>query len=128
MSTLDAIKVGDVVQGYIQNLTAFGAFVDLNGIVGLLHVSQISNDRICSVEGIFLVGEPIKCMVLAVDRDKGRLSLTTKKLEPSPGDMLRNRELVMETAEDMAKLFRERVAAAEAALRAVEEKKTSSNI
>merc|ERR1712124_155247 len=94
----------------VQNLTAFGAFVDLNGIVGLLHVSQISNDRICSVEGIFLVGEPIKCMVLAVDRDKGRLSLTTKKLEPSPGDMLRNRELVMETAEHMAQMFRARVA------------------
>merc|ERR1712226_1778248 len=123
MSTLDAIKVGDVVQGYIQNLTAFGVFVDLNGIVGLLHVSQISNDRICSVEGIFLIGEPIKCMVLAVDKDKGRLSLTTKKLEPSPGDMLRNRELVMERAEDMALMFRERVAAAEAALRAAEEEK-----
>merc|ERR1712007_139201 len=92
---------------------------------GLLHVSQISNDRICSIDGIFLVGEPIKCMVLAVDRDKGRLSLTTKKLEPSPGDMLRNRELVMETAEDMAKLFRERVAAAEAALKAVEKKESS---
>jgi small subunit ribosomal protein S1 len=132
MSTLADIKVGDVVQGYVQNLTAFGAFVDLNGVVGLLHVSQISNDRICSVEGIFLIGEPIKCMVLAVDKDKGRLSLTTKKLEPSPGDMLRNRELVMERAEDMAQLFRERVAAAEAALRAVEENKsilsTSENI
>merc|ERR1719335_1518104 len=123
-STLAELKVGDVVQGYVQNLTAFGAFIDLNGVVGLLHVSQISNDRISSVEGIFLIGELIKCMVLAVDKEKGRLSLTTKKLEPSPGDMLRNRELVMERAEDMAQLFRERVAAAEAALRAVEEKKT----
>jgi small subunit ribosomal protein S1 len=126
-STLSEIKVGDIVQGYVQNLTAFGAFIDLNGLVGLLHVSQISNDRICSVEGIFLIGEPIKCMVLAVDKDKGRLSLTTKKLEPSPGDMLRNRELVMERAEDMAQLFCERVAAAEAALRAVEEKKVTSS-
>merc|ERR1712226_926326 len=123
MSTLDAIKVGDVVQGYIQNLTAFGAFVDLNGVVGLLHVSQISNDRICSVEGIFLIGEPIKCMVLAIDKEKGRLSLTTKKLEPSPGDMLRNKELVMEKAEEMAQLFCERVAAAEAAVKASEEEK-----
>merc|ERR1712216_670425 len=126
-STLAEIKVGDIVQGYVQNLTAFGAFIDLDGLVGLLHVSQISNDRICSVEGIFLIGEPIKCMVLAVDKDKGRLSLTTKKLEPSPGDMLRNRELVMERTENMAQLFCERVAAAEAALRAVEEKKTISS-
>jgi small subunit ribosomal protein S1 len=121
-STLAELKVGDVVQGYVQNLTAFGAFIDLNGVVGLLHVSQISNDRISSVEGVFLIGEPIKCMVLAVDKEKGRLSLTTKKLEPSPGDMLVNRELVMEKAEEMAKLFRERVAAAEAALRAAEGK------
>merc|ERR1711918_309973 len=124
-STLANIKAGDVVQGYVQNLTAFGAFIDLNGVVGLLHVSQISNDRICSIDGIFLIGEPIKCMVLAVDKDKGRLSLTKKKLEPSPGDMLRNREIVMERAEDMAQLFRERVAAVEAALRAVDETKTS---
>jgi len=55
-------------------------------------------------------------MVLAVDKDKGRLSLTTKKLEPSPGDMLRNRAQVMEKAEDMAMLFRKRMAAAEAAV------------
>merc|ERR1711904_751705 len=110
------IKVGDIVQGYVQNLTAFGAFIDLDGLVGLLHVSQISNDRICSVDGIFLIGEPIKCMVLAVDKEKGRLSLTTKKLEPSPGDMLRNRELVMERAETMARLFRQRVMVAQAAV------------
>merc|ERR550537_1838469 len=49
-STLANLKVGDVVQGYIQNLTAFGAFVDLNGVIGLLHVSQISNDRVSSIE------------------------------------------------------------------------------
>merc|ERR1712093_233819 len=122
-STLADLKVGDVVAGNIQNVTNFGAFIDLNGVAGLLHISQISNDRISDIEGIFHVGEPIKCMVLAVDSDKGRLSLTTKKLEPSPGDMLRNRELVMEKAEDMAQLFRERVAAAEAALRFAEEKK-----
>jgi len=124
-STFLDLKVGDVVHGYIQNLTAFGAFIDLNGVVGLLHVSQISNERISSIEGIFQIGEPIKCMVLAIDKEKARLSLTTKKLEPSPGDMIRNRDLVMEKAEDMAKLFRERVAAAEAALRAAEEVKNS---
>lgn len=122
MSTLAELKVGSVVQGHIQNVTAFGAFVDLNGAVGLLHVSQISNDRVKSTEGIFQIGEPIKCMVLAIDKAKGRLSLTTKKLEPSAGDMLRNRELVMNKAEDMAQLFRQRVAAAEAALKASENK------
>jgi len=117
-STLSDLKVGTIVQGYLQNVTAFGAFIDLNGVIGLLHLSQISNERVSSMEGIFQIGEMIKCMVLAVDTDRGRLSLTTKKLEPSPGDMLHNRELVMDKAEDMAKMFRERVAAAEAALKA----------
>merc|ERR1711964_47227 len=122
---MGALKVGDVVNGYIQNVTGFGAFVDLNGIAGLLHISQISNDRIHNTEGIFQIGEPIKCMVLAVDKEKGRLSLTTKKLEPSPGDMLRNRSLVMEKAAEMAQLFRARVAAAEAAVKASEEQNGS---
>merc|ERR1719310_1847196 len=107
IATLDDLKVGDVVSGHIQNVTGFGAFVDLNGLAGLLHISQISNDRINTTDAIFQIGEPIKCMVLAVDKEKGRLSLTTKKLEPTPGDMLRNRELVMEKAEDMALMFRE---------------------
>merc|ERR1719161_1174697 len=117
-STFEAFRVGDVVSGHIQNVTAFGAFVDFDGVVGLLHVSQISNDRIDSTEGIFQIGEPIKCMVLAIDKEKGRLSLTTKKLEPSPGDMLRNRGLVMEKAETLAALFRERVSSAEAVVNA----------
>lgn len=116
-SMLTSLRVGDIVSGHIQNVTGFGAFVDLNGVNGLLHISQISNDRINTVEGIFQIGEPIKCMVLAIDREKGRISLTTKKLEPTHGDMLRNRGLVLEKAEEMAMLFRERVAAAEAAVK-----------
>lgn len=120
-STLAGLKVGDVVSGHIQNVTGFGAFVDLNGVAGLLHISQISNDRINTTEGLFQVGEPIKCMVLAVDRERSRLSLTTKKLEPSPGDMIRNRGIVMEKAEEMALLFRERVAAAEAVVMTTEQ-------
>lgn len=119
-SKLASLRVGDIVSGHIQNVTGFGAFVDLSGVNGLLHVSQISNDRINTTEGIFQIGEPIKCMILAIDREKGRISLTTKKLEPSPGDMLRNRGLVLEKAEEMAMLFRERVAAAEAAVKTYE--------
>lgn len=57
-------------------------------------------------------------MVLSQEREKGRVSLCTKKLEPTPGDMLRDPALVYEKAEEMAALFRERVAAAEAAARA----------
>ena len=59
-------------------------------------------------------------MVLSQDRERGRVALCTKKLEPTPGDMLRDPALVYEKAEEMAALFRERVAAAEAAARAEE--------
>merc|ERR1711988_1137188 len=120
-STFESLSVGEVVFGHVQNVTAFGAFIDFDGVAGLLHVSQISNDRLDSTDGIFQIGEPIKCMVLAIDKEKGRVSLTTKKLEPSPGDMLRNRGMVMERADEMAQLFRERVVAAEAAVRASNE-------
>jgi small subunit ribosomal protein S1 len=57
-------------------------------------------------------------MVLSQDRERGRVALCTKKLEPTPGDMLRDPALVYEKAEEMAALFRQRVAAAEAAARA----------
>ena len=57
----------------------------------------------------------MKVLILSKDKEKGRLSLSTKKLEPNHGDMLRNPSLVYEKAEEMGKLFRERVAAAEAA-------------
>eukprot|EP00959_Pyramimonas_sp_CCMP1952_P075249 1572606-Pyramimonas_sp.AAC.1 len=59
-------------------------------------------------------------MILSQDRERGRVSLSTRKLEPTPGDMLRDPQLVFEKADEMAATFRERVAAAEAAARAEE--------
>ncbi len=66
-------------------------------------------------------GDRIKVMVLSQDRERGRVALCTKKLEPTPGDMLRDPALVYEKAEEMAALFKQRVAAAEAAARAESE-------
>jgi small subunit ribosomal protein S1 len=56
-------------------------------------------------------------MILSQDRERGRVTLTTKKLEPTPGDMLRNPQLVFEKAEEMAEQFRKRVEAAELSAR-----------
>lgn len=113
---ISSLEVGDIVEGYVNNITKFGAFMDLGTNTGLLHISQISSERITSIHGVFNIGEKIKSMVLAVDRESGRISLTTKKLEPYPGDMLRNRGEVMLQAEDMAKQFRQRISAAEKAI------------
>lgn len=111
-----AFKVGDVVQGSVISVKPYGAFIDLgSGMSGLLHISQISHDRILNVEKVLAEGDKIKVMVLSQDRERGRVALCTKKLEPNPGDMLRDPALVYEKAEEMAALFKQRVAAAEAA-------------
>uniref|UniRef100_A0A7R9VUN4 S1 motif domain-containing protein n=1 Tax=Chlamydomonas euryale TaxID=1486919 RepID=A0A7R9VUN4_9CHLO len=116
---LQGYRIGDVVEGTVQSLRPYGAFLDLgNGTVGLLHVSQISHDRIISVDKILREGDRLKVMVLSMDQQRGRVTLSTKKLEPTPGDMLRDPQLVYEKAEEMAEAFRKRVDAAEVNARA----------
>lgn len=115
------LKVGDVVQGTVQSVRPYGAFVDLGGVTGLLHVSQISHDRVTTVEKILAEGDKLKVMILSQDRERGRVTLSTKKLEPNPGDMLRNPQLVFEKAEEMAEQFKKRVEAAELTARGTEQ-------
>lgn len=116
----EGLGVGDVVTGIVQAVKPYGAFVDVGGVSGLLHISQISHDRIVAVENVLAPGDELKVLILSKDAERSRLSLSTKKLEPSPGDMLRNPALVFEKADEMGRLFRERVAAAEAAAQAEE--------
>jgi small subunit ribosomal protein S1 len=117
---LESFQVGDVVVGTVQAVKPYGAFVDIGGMNGLLHISQISHERITAVENVLNLGDQLKVMILSQDRERGRVSLSTRKLEPTPGDMLRDPQLVFEKADEMAATFRERVAAAEAAARAEE--------
>ncbi|GJP43224.1 hypothetical protein CLOM_g2715 [Closterium sp. NIES-68] len=119
-SHAQSLQVGDVVVGRVQSLKPYGAFVEIGGVNGLLHISQISHDRVTNVESVLAEGDQLKVMVLSFDSERGRVSLSTKKLEPTPGDMLRNPQLVFDKAEEMAATFKERVAAAEAAARAEE--------
>ncbi|KAF5830247.1 plastid ribosomal protein S1 [Dunaliella salina] len=114
---LQGYKVGDVVQGVVSSVKPYGAFVDLGGVTGLLHVSQISHERITGVDKILQEGDKLKVMVLSQDRDRGRVTLSTKKLEPTPGDMLRDPQRVFENADYMAETFRKRVEAAELSAR-----------
>lgn len=109
------LKIGEVVVGTVQAVKPYGAFVDIGGVNGLLHISQISHDRISSVENVLSVGDELKVMVLTCDKEQGRVSLSTKLLEPSPGDMLRDPALVYEKADEMAKAWREKVEAAASA-------------
>ncbi|KAJ4968041.1 hypothetical protein NE237_014742 [Protea cynaroides] len=112
------LGIGSVVTGTVQSLKPYGAFIDIGGINGLLHISQISHDRVSDISTVLQPGDTLKVMILSHDRERGRVSLCTKKLEPTPGDMIRNPELVFEKAEDMARTFRQRIAQAEAMARA----------
>eukprot|EP00879_Flechtneria_rotunda_P015096 GHRR01015776.1.p2 GENE.GHRR01015776.1~~GHRR01015776.1.p2 ORF type:complete len:235 (+),score=92.81 GHRR01015776.1:1082-1786(+) len=108
-------NVGDVVVGVVQSVKVYGAFLDIGGgTMGLLHISQITHERLTTVEQVLQVGDKLKVMILSMDRDRGRVTLSTKKLEPTPGDMLRDPQLVFEKAEEMASAFVKRIANADA--------------
>jgi small subunit ribosomal protein S1 len=82
--TLSKIDVGYVVEGTIKNLTEYGAFVDIGGIDGLLHVTDMSWGRIHHPSDQFHVGEHIQVKVLKLDREKEKVSLGYKQLLPDP--------------------------------------------
>ncbi|OGR91829.1 MAG: hypothetical protein A2992_09045 [Elusimicrobia bacterium RIFCSPLOWO2_01_FULL_59_12] len=82
--TLAALKVGDVISGTVSSLTSFGAFVDIGGIEGLLHVSDVSWHRTDRVEKILKVGQAIQVKVLKYDATLQRISLGLKQLTPHP--------------------------------------------
>ena len=89
----------------------YGAFIDVGGISGLLHISQISCDHIADVSSVLPQGSEIKCMVISQDKGKGRIALSTKTLEAEPGDMIKDREKVFANAEDTAAKYQERLEA-----------------
>lgn len=82
--TLDALEEGQLLDGYVKNITDYGVFVDLGGIDGLLHITDISWGRIGHPSEVFKVGEKIAVKVLKYDQDTGRVSLGHKQKTPDP--------------------------------------------
>ncbi len=82
--TLLALKEGQVIEGGIKNITEYGAFVDLGGIDGLLHITDMSWGRVGHPSEIFSVGQKISVVVLKYDKDTGRISLGYKQQHPDP--------------------------------------------
>ena len=76
---------------------------------GLLHISQISYDRIEDMEKVLQPGMAVKCMIIDHDKVNGRIALSTKTLEPEPGDMLKDPGMVFEKAEDTAAAYHARM-------------------
>jgi small subunit ribosomal protein S1 len=82
--TLGILEEGKVVKGKVKNLTEYGAFVDLGGIDGLLHITDMSWGRINHPSELFVVGDDIEVVVLKLDRENQRVSLGLKQRSPDP--------------------------------------------
>ncbi|WP_085992018.1 30S ribosomal protein S1 [Oceanobacillus senegalensis] len=81
---LQSIEPGQVLEGTVQRLTNFGAFVDIGGIDGLVHISQLSHEHVEKASDVVSEGDKIKVEVLSVDRDSERISLSHKNTLPGP--------------------------------------------
>jgi small subunit ribosomal protein S1 len=82
--TRKAIGVGAVLNGTVKTITPFGAFVDLGGIDGLLHVSEMSRRRVTDPKEVVTIGQPVTVKVIKIENDGKRISLSMKDQEPDP--------------------------------------------
>jgi small subunit ribosomal protein S1 len=83
-TTLETLQEGQIVDGVIKNITDYGAFIDLGGIDGLLHVTDMSWGRVNHPSELFRVGDEIKVKVLRFDPESERVSLGLKQIQPDP--------------------------------------------
>ncbi len=108
---MNRLEVGEVVIGTVRGIKPYGAFIDIGGVSGLLHISEISHDHIETPHSVFNVNDELKVMIIDLDAERGRISLSTKQLEPEPGDMVKNPQLVYDKAEEMAERYRQQLLA-----------------
>ncbi|VKC59788.1 30S ribosomal protein S1 [Streptococcus pneumoniae] len=80
------LAVGDVVTGKVARITSFGAFIDLGGVDGLVHLTELSHERNVSPKSVVTVGEEIEVKILDLDEEEGRVSLSLKATVPGPWD------------------------------------------
>ena len=85
---LSKLEKGQVLEGIVKNLTSFGVFVDLGGVDGLIHITDVSWGRINHPEEVLEIGQKINVVVLDYDEDKRRISLGMKQLTPHPWETL----------------------------------------
>lgn len=81
---LEKIKIGDVFSGEVSGLTPFGIFVEANGLEGLVHISEISWEKVEDPGNYFKVGDKVKVKVIGIDKEMGRLNLSVKQTTPDP--------------------------------------------
>lgn len=88
---LEEVKPGDIRRGAVKNITDYGAFIDLDGLDGLLHITDMSWGRISHPSEMLKVGEEISVMIIEVDRDRERVSLGLKQTVSNPWDNIEHK-------------------------------------
>jgi small subunit ribosomal protein S1 len=88
--TLDTMKEGSIVTGLVKNITDYGAFIDLGGMDGLLHITDMSWGRVKHPSEMLNVGDEVQVKILKYDQEKERVSLGIKQLTPDPWDTVRD--------------------------------------
>jgi len=88
---LETVKVGDTVKGIVKNLTDFGAFIDLDGMDGLLHITDMTWGRLTHPSELLKIGQEIDVVVLDINKEKERVSLGLKQTQRNPWDKIEER-------------------------------------
>ncbi len=89
--TLETLEEGKIVEGFVKNITDYGAFVDLGGIDGLLHITDLSWGRINKPSDVLSIGQKLKVKVLQFDRENQRVSLGLKQTIPDPWERVKEK-------------------------------------
>lgn len=102
-AVFEAIQEGSVVTGKVARLTNFGAFIDLGGVDGLVHISQISHEHVAKASDKLKVGEEVQAKVISVDSENGRVSLSIKDTLAGPWDNIEERAAVGSVLDGLVK-------------------------
>ncbi len=96
---LDALCPGDICEGRVSNICSFGVFVDLGGLEGLVHVSELSWGRVEHPGDVLEKSQSVEVYILNIDRKRGRVGLSIKRLQPDPWQSAENRYEIGQTVE-----------------------------
>ena len=102
-AVFEALQEGSVVTGKVARLTNFGAFIDLGGVDGLVHISQISHEHVAKASDKLKVGEEVQAKVISVDSESGRVSLSIKDTLAGPWDNIEERAAVGSVLDGLVK-------------------------
>ncbi len=102
-NVLQEIQAGDVIEGTVQRLTNFGAFVDLGGVDGLVHISQLAHHRVETPSDVVSEGDQVKVKVLSVDTESERVSLSIKDTLPGPWEKVEQQLQVGDTVKGIVR-------------------------